>query len=96
MSATDLRKALRNLRKERKYGMRGRMELRRSRCVAESVSVGRRWRREAECDLRSGVRVRYFLFSVVMRIRPEADSLTGRWWLRTSGMCLRATIKSSW
>ena len=47
--------------------------------VDESVKLERRWRREAEWDLRRVVRVLNFEESVEMRILPFDSSFTGRW-----------------
>ena len=47
--------------------------------VGASESDSRRWCMDVEWDFNMGVRVRYFLESVAMRILPEEDSLAGRW-----------------
>lgn len=54
------------------------MEFKRSFWVAASVRRGRRWSKEAECDLRRGVSVRYFLVSSETRLGTIRYEVVGR------------------
>lgn len=95
MSTTDFRRDLSCFRNGKKYGSRFVQEVSSSLRVGGSVRVGRRLRMEEEWDLIKGVRALNFLVSVGRRMRPEADSLMGRWWLRAMGICCRPRIMRS-
>lgn len=70
--------------KERTYGRRGRREDSVSLRVEVSDRFSRRWWSEAVCDLRRGVRVRYFLVSEGRRLDTGNQSSVSSY--ETSGL----------